>query len=503
SEEESEAERRRRESLSFSELISTKIRLWEERHALDDQEMEKEEDERGENVDGWALLPDIVLEKIFSYLSIEKKYYASVTCRNWYRAFHLPRVWWDFVMNDTTLTRCRFDYGEKCWRHVLEHHRTQEMIRNIGNRIRSLSLHPTSFAGLFAHFHFMNHLSSYAERYLNDPTSPNACQFNVESFRFSFFCDIKTRDEHFIYGTGGEILGCLKRLIGKLTKLRSLRLFDLLLDEAEALNLLDDACMTLCERLTHLALINASKYPLELLHPAAFVNLVKLYISPQNLGDELVQVLSAGSLEEMHIVQNSYTETAVAVSAKCWMLASFKVYLRTWSNVHRDIVWQEKAPCVSVIYDSPMTKPSQDAMLTITDLYPGLTEFGYLTIPRFRSSRKFVNRIDAPLLRFCRRCPYLTTLYVRDRISTSTALLIASMSPNLKYFIVRRNAWLKKRDYMFHDDLHLDYNFREWIKINCDSYEKTSREISKILGISWRPMSDKEFKILCQQRPAY
>ncbi len=152
--------------MQFAEFISTKIRLWEELHAQDELELEKDEQSRGENLDGWALLPDIILEKVFSYLSIEKKYYASIVCRNWYRAFHLPRVWWNFEMEDTTLTRTRFDYGEKCWRHVLEHHRTQQMIRNVGSRIRRLTLHPTSFPGLFAHFHFMNHISSYAERYL-------------------------------------------------------------------------------------------------------------------------------------------------------------------------------------------------------------------------------------------------------------------------------------------------------------------------------------------------
>lgn len=147
-----------------------------------------------------------------------------------------------------------------------------------------------------------------------------------------------------------------------MTTLRRLELADLLLETGEALQLLDEACMTLCERLAHLVLINPSKYPLELLHPAAFVNLQKLYMSPQNLGDELIQVLAANpSLQELHIVQNSYyDETEVIlpqVSPKVWQLVQFKVFLRTWCVVvHKDIIWQEKAPVVSVIYDCPMTK---------------------------------------------------------------------------------------------------------------------------------------------------
>lgn len=211
----------------------------------------------------------------------------------------------------------------------------------------------------------------------------------------------------------------IKRLIGNLTTLRRLELIDLLLDSEEALSLLDDACVTLCERLNHLTIINPSKHPLQLLHPAAFINLRKLYMSPQNLGEELIAVLAANpKFEELHIVLNSYTETNAMVvmlmpqiSPKVWMLAHFSVFLRTYcKNVHRELIWQEKAPVVSIIYDGPMTKPCADTLLTITDMYPGVNEFGYFAIPKFRSSRRFSKRIDAPLLQFCRRLPYLTTL---------------------------------------------------------------------------------------------
>lgn len=259
--------------------------------------------------------------------------------------------------------------------------------------------------------------------FIDDPTDQKSCCFNLETLRFTFFCDIKTREEHYIYGTGGEILGSLKRVIGHMNTLRRLELIDLLLDSEEALGLLDDACMTLCERLNHLTIINPSKYPIELLHPAAFINLKKLFMSPQNVGDELISVLCANpQFEELHIVQNSYTDIEPGikmimpqVSPKIWIMAQFKVYLRTWfKNIHRELMFQEKAPVTSIIYDGPISKPCADTMLTITDMYPGLTEFGYFAIPKFRSSRRFLNRIDIPLVRFCRRLPYLTTLVWHD-----------------------------------------------------------------------------------------
>lgn len=58
----------------------------------------------------WSYLPDLILEKVFSYLSMRERYYASMVCRSWYRAFHLPYVWSTFVLDDSTLTRRKFNY---------------------------------------------------------------------------------------------------------------------------------------------------------------------------------------------------------------------------------------------------------------------------------------------------------------------------------------------------------------------------------------------------------
>lgn len=71
-----------------------------------------EEEEADENAiySKWDELPDLILEDIFSYLSIREKYYASLVCKSWHRAFYLPYSWSDFVMGDSTLTRGRFNY---------------------------------------------------------------------------------------------------------------------------------------------------------------------------------------------------------------------------------------------------------------------------------------------------------------------------------------------------------------------------------------------------------
>ena len=80
-----------------------------------------EEEDKGEVRDGdsdgfsvtssqWAYLPDVLLEDIFSYLTIRERYYASLVCSNWARLFNSQQVWRTFILDDYTLTRRKFNY---------------------------------------------------------------------------------------------------------------------------------------------------------------------------------------------------------------------------------------------------------------------------------------------------------------------------------------------------------------------------------------------------------
>lgn len=70
-------------------------------------------------------------------------------CRNWYTAFYLPRVWNDFIVDDRTLTRAKFNYYSG-WQYVLDHLRTQYCLQRVGPMIRGLDFRPIySFNNLF------------------------------------------------------------------------------------------------------------------------------------------------------------------------------------------------------------------------------------------------------------------------------------------------------------------------------------------------------------------
>jgi F-box protein 39 len=70
----------------------------------------KEPEDENHVYSQWNVLPDVVLEKIFGYLDIKERYYAALVCANWAYMFHSPRVWRNFILDDLTLTRRKFNF---------------------------------------------------------------------------------------------------------------------------------------------------------------------------------------------------------------------------------------------------------------------------------------------------------------------------------------------------------------------------------------------------------
>lgn len=77
-----------------------RIGIYVDHEATTGEEEERECYVEDKSQGNWAELPDLVIERIFSYLNNEKRYYSSLVCRRWYQAFHLPYVWSTFVLED-------------------------------------------------------------------------------------------------------------------------------------------------------------------------------------------------------------------------------------------------------------------------------------------------------------------------------------------------------------------------------------------------------------------
>nr|XP_045596063.1 F-box only protein 39-like isoform X1 [Procambarus clarkii] len=438
----------------------------------------------------WHILPDLLLENIFQYLTLSQRYSASMVCRNWYEAFYFPRVWYTFELHDTLLTKRKFNYCAG-WQKLLDHIRVTIFLTKKGMHIRTLIFPPMS--NLFNLYEFLN-VSLYMHN--NCPGTLD----NVHTLRFRFACQQTERSEEVVYGTGGQILAMFKKVMGVLPLLRTLELRDLLLDGHEGLELLDEVCVTCCETLRTLILINITKLGHTLLHPGAFVNLKTLFISPQNIGEDLLELLAYSKVRNMYIVQNKYTDYGRSLSYKAWKLCRaanprLRVHLCNEGSSKDEIIWQQHAPVKSIVYDNPYARVTTPVIPTIIDLYKqDLEVYAHKQLPRFHMPRSFQDRIDSSLVLLIRQCPYIHTLVIREKISTATVLLVAYTAKNLHYYYIRRNAIILKADWPCNPDWTPE--FCTWLCKNARSYETMEHEVSQILGYRWQALTDKQFKMI-------
>jgi F-box protein 39 len=448
----------------------------------------------------WSDLPDLLLEEIFARLSIKDRYYASLVCQNWYRAFYLKRVWENFLVEDDTLCRRKFNYYSG-WQYVLDHMRTQNCFTRVGCYIKGLEFTPThNFNNMYQ---FMTLLTFNIQQSRRPDCESEYCEVgkHITSLKYIFPCNMAMRetDDVKLFGTGGQLLKTLKCLLFELDKLKSLRLIDLMLERYEAKHLLDEVLESCNLVLKELCLVNITNTHCPIMHAGLFFNLNVLIISPQNLDDDVLQLLASTKLKHLHIFQNSYSPTTpAACSAKAWKALrkenpKIQVHLRIESSTNADMTFQPSAPVFSVTYRTPKSRITSERVIQIVDMYKfTLTTFGHELLPKYICPRAFDNRIDSLLVLMARQCPNLTSLTVREKASTSTLLLLAKSAINLRFFNVRRNAIVQKCDWPKNPDWTDE--FYEWLRSSSRSYESTEREISQILGYNWNMLSDKSFK---------
>ncbi|XP_017877267.1 uncharacterized protein LOC108623339 isoform X2 [Ceratina calcarata] len=474
---------------------------------LEDEETEEERQNRVYSC--WDQTPDILLEEIFSYLTIRERYYASLVCRSWYRAFKLPRVWSTFTLGDNTLTRGKFNYHSG-WQYVLDHMKTSTCLNKVGKNFRSLIFEP--MLNFYNLYEFMNMISWYAERQGSDNTSVAGVGTYMRRLKYTFPCNMANRDDADnirLFGTGGKLLEALKRLMRNFHNLRCLELIDLMLDSKEALHLMDDMCCNCTQTISKLVLINTTRYYCPLLHVGVFINLHELVISPQNLHDDVIDLLSYTKLEHLHIVQNRYSPKDTTVTLprrRVWVKMRknnprIKVHFEIESHKPTDILLpidlleHDSVPCHSIVLDTPNTEIKSSTIMNHGMFFHStLRVYAFKGLTRYFGPRQFSLRLDETLVQFCKLCPNLHTLMIRDKISTATILVIVSTAKNLRCLYVRRQSVLKKCDGDWARLLNWSPEQYKWIKEISRSYEKTEKEVSKILNYRWQMLTEREFR---------
>jgi F-box protein 39 len=468
-------------------------------------EIDEDDDEgcvvdENEVISNWNDLPDLLLDEIFAYLSIGERYYASMVCKNWYRAFYLRRVWANFLVEDNTLCRRKFNYHSG-WNLVLDHMRAQNCLTRVGRYFKAIDFVPLQNFNNMYQFMTLLTFNIQQSRRPDCESEYRDVGKHITSLKYIFPCNMATRetDDVKLFGTGGQLLKTLKTLLYELNKLKKLKLIDLMLERFEAKHLLDEVLESCSMVLKELCLINITSTHCPIMHTGLFFNLKVLIISPQNLDDDVLQLLSSTALKHLHIFQNNYSPTTpAACSTKAWKMMrkenpKIKVHLRVESTASAELTLQPHAPVYSVTYRSPKNRITSEKIIQIVDMYKyTLTTFGHELLPKYLCPTSFHNRIDSLLVLMARQCPNLTSLTIREKVSTATLLLLAKTAINLRFFNVRRNAIVQKCDWPRNPEWTED--FYEWLKIASRSYESTEKEISQILGYRWTMFSDKSFK---------
>ena len=126
------------------------------------------------------------------------------------------------------------------------------------------------------------------------------------------------------------------------------------------MHVLDEVSEACAERVSTLKLINVTRMPFEMLAISGFINLKVLCLSPHNLGDALVECLGdMKRLRNIQIITNKYTESvAPPVDYRVWKNVRkanprLRVHLITEGGHRNEIVFQQRAPVKSIVYDSP------------------------------------------------------------------------------------------------------------------------------------------------------
>ncbi|EDW48661.1 GM21995 [Drosophila sechellia] len=463
-------------------------------------DVDEDEDQDTENMieSNWRYLPDLVLEQIFTYLTPKERYYAGLVCRQWYRAFYLPTVWNNFLVDDRTLTKPKFNYYSG-WQFCLDHMRTQFCLSRIGRYVRGIEFRPWhSFNNIFQ---FMTMLTWNIDkgREVNPDTQFIGIGSRIRTLVYHFPCNMSQPNDPEgikLFGTGGQLLRVLKELLLRLTDLHTLKLVDFVLERYEANHLLDEVVCSCCTKMRVLNLVNVTTMHCPIMHVGLFLNLQVLTISPQNIDDDVLSLLADTKLRHLHLLQNCYTPSHLTISAcgaKAWRNVKktnprMRVHLRLENLTDGEVVLQPEAPVHSITYCALQTRIRAELLVRMVDHYRStLAVYGHELLPRFSSPKPFsqphrqFDVADVPAI-------------IREKVSTSTLLLIAQTAKNLQHLHVRRFAVILRCDWPRHPEWSNE--FYAWLKRNSRSYEAVEREISQILGYKWRLLSDRDFKQL-------
>ncbi|XP_031622465.1 uncharacterized protein LOC116340235 [Contarinia nasturtii] len=302
----------------------------------------------------WTSLDDLIMEKIFTMLSIGDRFNASMVCQRWSLCFDLPKVWRKVDIDGYWLTKpIGCDVGKIHSSRILDYGQITNCLHRIGHHFRWINIRQTEhFASLYQLFVVFE---SYFNKMLENKLHQSS---NISKFTFKFPCDQPLDSDPNgikLFGIGGQLIGSFKKLLSKMPNLCELELVDLVLERYEANSLMDQISIGLSQSLKVLSIINLTVNHCPLQQISMLSNLEILKISPQNIDDSMLRLIAVSKLKHLHIVQNENTpKTVMPCTAKAWThfkrVASENIHVHLETNSNRngecDLVIQPEAPFI-------------------------------------------------------------------------------------------------------------------------------------------------------------
>lgn len=429
----------------------------------------------------WEKTPEVILGKIFSFLSTLDKVKVFHTCSSWRKALEQASAWQQFQYSEGRIWDEIFETGipsslDDLEQYEVVHQSILECLERFGRYMKNISIAIRSTSSFEVYQKIVH-----------------KC-FNVRNFSLISMCAEFSEM---------EILKCtMHEFLQRNNQIRKLEIENI--DNSGVKNAPLPIGLKHSNHLHSLWIVNSFSSSL-LSNLMYLMNLSELALTPHQLNFSLLKHLASLSLRDLHIVANSKTRGFYneAISDAQWgEIRRHGPKLRVHCFLAKSHEWTEKEvflkpsmPLTSLVYRKNVWIKYLESVCTLMTYHSKtLTTFMDFSLVHrpynYPTPLCYEDRVDRHMIRLSRLCPRLQTLSIKEALSSAAILLMVYHNKNLTDLLVRHDMILYVND--LPDELLDDLVVKHFIE---DNYERDNFEnaVSSMLGTEWHTLEVSEF----------
>nr|XP_022312693.1 F-box/LRR-repeat protein 3-like [Crassostrea virginica] len=429
----------------------------------------------------WEKTPEVVLGRVFSYLSLVDKISVFQSCTAWRQALEQPLAWRLFKYSESLIWDQIFEMGIPSSLEDLQqdenfHQCVLDCIDWYGRYMKNIYIAIRS--------------STSFEVYMK--IVQNCC--NVRNFTLISMCAELSEWE--------LLRSSLHDFLQRNNTIKKLELRDI--DNTGVKNAALPFGVKHSSHLHSLWIVNSFRSSC-LSNLMYLVNLSELALIPHQLNFSLLKHLASLSLRDLHIVANPKTKEFYneAISDEQWgeirrygpnlRVHCFLATSREWAE--KEVFLKPKMPLVSLVYRKNIWIKYLESVCTLMsyhgDTLTSFVDFSLASQPyKYPTPLSFIDRVDRLMIQLAQQCPRMQTLSIKEAMSSAAILLMVYYNRNLSELLVRCDMILYVND--LPDELLMDINIKHFIEENYhrDRFEKA---VSSLLGTEWHILKVADF----------